>query len=325
MLRKKKSYLRSCFSLAEIDLSANATWDSDGITIAGWANGTNGPLPSQLSGPVGIAISNDNILYVTDAGNHRIIVIHLDSATPNYIIGSGCGASANQFCYPYDSFPTNSSLYVTDAGNSRIQERALNSSNVTSTVSLGSLYAAFYLYVDIHQNIYFSEYRNHTVMLFHANLLSTKVVAGTGVQGSSDDQFNTPYGIFVDQIGILYVADCWNHRIMKWYQGASSGIRVAGDGTSGSSSTQLTTPTDIIVDSNQHMYISESGNARIIRWPPNSTFGVCIAACTGTTGSGSMQLSSPHSLAFDSHGSLYVSDWFGNRVQKFSILNYYSN
>jgi hypothetical protein len=70
------------------------------------------------------------------------------------------------------------------------------------------------------------------------------------------------------------------------------------------------------------MYISEAGNSRITRWAPNSTFGVCIATCTGTAGIASTQLNAPLSLAFDSHGSLYVSDGSNNRVQKFQIIVY---
>ena len=198
-------------------------------------------------------------------------------------------------------------------------------SNATNTFSLIGSASPFYLFVDNNQNIYYSSYLSHTVTLVRANSSNMTIVAGTdGVYGSNDTQFSEPYGIFVDQVESMYVADCRNHRIMKWYQGASTGIRVAGNGISGSSSTQLDSPTDIIVDTNEYMYISESGNARITRWAPNSTFGVCIAACHGMSGSTPTQLHGPHSLAFDSQGSLYVTDWANNRVQKFPILNYYS-
>jgi sugar lactone lactonase YvrE len=111
---------------------------------------------------------------------------------------------------------------------------------------------------------------------------------------------------------------------MKWLYGALFGILVAGDGTPGSSSTQLNYPTDIVVDADEYMYISELGNARITRWAPNSTCGVCLVGCTGASGTASTQLNWPHSLAFDSNGSLYVADSANHRVQKFQILNYRS-
>ena len=109
---------------------------------------------------------------------------------------------------------------------------------------------------------------------------------------------------------------------MKWFSGAIEGIRVAGDGSDGSISRQLSHPTYVIVDTNEYMYISEAGNHRITRWAPHSTGGVCIAACAKETGSESNQLKQPHSLAFDSNGSLYVSDWGNDRIQKFQILHH---
>ena len=156
-------------------------------------------------------------------------------------------------------------------------------------------------------------------MLFHSDKSDIKIVAGTDLEGSRDDQLSSPHGIFVKSDGILYVADYANHRIMKWTAGASLGVRVAGDQTPGSISTQLYNPTYVTVDTNEYMYISEDGNHRITRWAPNSTFGVCIAACTGTTGIGPHQLKIPVFLAFDSNGSLYVADHEHHRVQKFTI------
>lgn len=311
-------------SLAEIQLSPNASWDSDGITVAGWANGTNGTSLSQLCAPVGISISSNNILYVSDVGNHRIVMVYLDSATANFAIGSGYGSGPSQFAFPYSSFVTNSSLYVLDSSNNRVQKLLVNGSNPTTALNYSDSYGANYFYLDNDANIYLSTFTNHTVLLVHANSVNITIVAGTGVPGSNDDQLNGPYGLFVNSVRTIYIADCFNHRIMKWHSGASSGIRVAGNGAVGSSSTQLNSPTQIIVDSNEYMYISEAGNSRITRWAPNSTFGTCIVACTGISGSTSKQLHGPHSLAFDSYGALYVSDYINHRVQKFDILNYQS-
>ncbi|CAF1460899.1 unnamed protein product [Rotaria sordida] len=68
------------------------------------------------------------------------------------------------------------------------------------------------------------------------------------------------------------------------------------------------------------MYIVDSGNNRILRWPPNSIFGECIVACTGTVGIEADKLYIPIALAFDSYGSLFISEGLNNRVQKFQIV-----
>ena len=298
----------------------NTSWYESATTVAGSANGTNGASTHRLNLPVGVAISIYDVLYIGDMENNRTVAVPLDYITPTFIIGSG----PNQLYNPYKAFPTNSSLYIADVGNNRIQKQLLNGSNLTIVLGPNGSYSVHYIYVDKDDNIYFTNRRDHNVILFDANSSTISIVAGIDGRGTNDTQLNTPYGLFVNQIGTIYVADCANHRIMKWYRGASRGIRVAGNGTSGASLAQLSSPTDIIVDSNEYMYISESGNARITRWAPNSTFGVCIAACTGANGTTPTQLKAPHSLAFDSQGSLYVSDYRNNRVQKFSILTYQS-
>jgi sugar lactone lactonase YvrE len=96
---------------------------------------------------------------------------------------------------------------------------------------------------------------------------------------------------------------------------------VAGNGSSGSSFSQLSLPTALVVDANGYMYILDTNNNRILRWAPNATSGVCIAACTGTSGAQTNQLNFPTGVAFDSNGSMYVSDQNNNRIQKFQILD----
>ena len=221
---------------------------------------------------------------------------------------------------PTDLFITNISLYVLDRDNHRVQTMSVSAGSNTSTVfNLTGLTSPQYLYIDNNNNIYLSDSVGNRVLLYRFNETNGTMVAGTGTSGTNADQLHQPYGLYVDRNGTLYIADCNNHRIMKWYAGASAGIRVAGDNTSGSASTQLNYPSQVIVDTNQYMYIDERRNARITRWKVGASFGECIAGCTGTSGSASNQLKEPFSLAFDRHGSLYVSDTENHRIQKFSV------
>jgi sugar lactone lactonase YvrE len=263
-------------------------------------------------------------MYISDMENHRIVVVHLNSTTNISIIGSRPGSGSNQFNMPCDVFVTNTSLYVNDLYNRRVQKMSLNGSDPITVLDYGSSYGPYYLFVDNNGNIYLSATSNHIVVLFRSNSTKFTTVAGTGVAGAHNTQLHHPYGLFVNDVGTIYVVDSQNHRIMRWLLGASSGFIVAGNGTAGATSMQLNRPTQIIVDTNEYMYISDADNSRITRWAPNSTFGECIAGCTGTGGTASNQLNAPHSLAFDSNGSLYVSDYGNHRVQKFQILNYQS-
>jgi hypothetical protein len=256
--------------------------------------------------------------------NNRVVVVQLDFISNVSIIGSGLGSGIDQFNTTYDLFIVNTSLYVNDCGNHRVKKISLNGSDPVVVLDYDASFWPIYLYIRHDGSVYLSDAANHRVVHFRSNSTNFAIVAGTGVAGPNNDQLNTPYGIFVNDAGTVYVADCHNHRIMKWFPGASSGFIVAGNGTAGASLMQLDFPTQVIVDSHEYMYISEAGNSRITRWLINSTFGECIAACSGVVGTTSTQLQAPHSLTFDSNGSLYVADSGNNRVQKFQILPYYS-
>lgn len=296
-------------------------WDENAVTVAGASNGTNGSSLTQLNTPFDISITNNDIMFISDSLNHRIVVVDLNSSSNVWILGSGLGSNADQLSVPLGLLATNTSLYVIDTNNGRIQKTSLNGSNPSSLSGYGALNTSYYLYVVNDEQIYLSDFINHLVVLFISNLTNGTVVAGTGVAGPGPQQLNRPYGVFVDRNGTLYVADRFNHRIMKWFAGANTGQMVAGNGTAGTGRTQLYSPSQVIVDTNGYMYITESVNARITRWAPDSTSGVCIAACTGVNGIATNQLNRPHSLAFDSHGSIYVNDRINNRIQKFQIYH----
>ena len=309
--------------LGDFTLSPYAFWDEIGITIAGRANGTGGSSSSELKEPLDISISTNDILYISDKQNHRIVVIPLRADDDKkFFIGPIPDSNVSQFSYPHGVLATNTFLFVLDYVHHQIKKLSLNGTGATTVVN--GLDWPQYFFVDENMNIYVSDMLVHQILLFHTNLTSGRRVAGSGLKGSGTTQLDKPYGIFVDRNGTIYIADHGNHRIMKWFSDASEGIRVAGDGTSGPSATQITYPTQILVDTNDYMYISEVGTHRITRWGPDSMFGVCIAGCAGGAGNAATQLSGPHSLAFDSEGSLYVSDYGNHRVQKFQMLRYVS-
>ena len=45
----------------------------------------------------------------------------------------------------------------------------------------------------------------------------------------------------------------------------------------------------------------------------------CVAGCSGTFGSASDKLYYPWTMAFDSHGNIFVVDSWNGRVQKFLL------
>ena len=113
-------------SKGELTLSPYASWNPTGITVAGLENGTGGSDPSQLKHPLSLSISNNDILYVGDTENNRIIGVFLNSTTDKFIIGSGPGSAPNELKEPRDPFTTNTSLYILDFANRRVQKTSLD-------------------------------------------------------------------------------------------------------------------------------------------------------------------------------------------------------
>ncbi|CAF0953752.1 unnamed protein product [Adineta steineri] len=302
-----------------VNVSFTAVWAENATTVAGLSNGTAGSTNNTLNSPRGLSISRDDILYIAEWNNYRIVVVNLTSLQVINIIGSGPGSAIYQFDHPYDVIVVDESLYVYDAWNLRIQKWSTSGTN-PSNILTGSFGHGFYMFKDKYDKFYISAYDDNMVVRFAPNSSVAITVAGNGVVGSLSYQLNSPDGIFVDDNLTLYIADFNNHRIQMWKYQSLYGITVAGNGTSGSSLKQLFRPGAVVVDTNGYMYIADSGNNRILRWKLGSDSGICIAACTGTTGTQMNQLYSPASIAFDSSGSLYTSDYYNNRVQKFQFL-----
>lgn len=296
----------------QIDLSPRALWNQEGITVAGWRNGSNGSLISQLTHPLEIAVNNDR-LFVSDSENHRLIIVSLNDLHTKKI--------DNDLSLPRGMSIVDENVYLVHS-RCTVEKISLIEFNRTCLSNSLAPFSPTYMFTNDAIDFYMSDILRHEVKRFRYNdWTNGQTVAGNGTDGTANNQFNRPYGIFVDRIGSLYVADCHNHRIMLWLKNSQTGIIVAGDGTPGTSLNKLSTPTQIIVDSNGFMYISESGNRRITRWAYGFTSGVCLVGC-GESATGSNQLSGPHSLTFDKNGSLYVNDRGNHRIQKFQILNY---
>ena len=319
------------FNLASLQLPSTARWIQNGITVAGAADGTNGSSLNRLLRNYGVFWA-DNILYVADAWNHRIVLITSNSTTA---IAAASGFSQQTiFNTPNDVFVTSTSIYVMDTWNFRVQKWSKDFFNPVTIAGISGqkgnssdmtmLSDAQNLFVDNYGNLFVSDRSKHRVMRFSWNSTSGAagvMVAGNGFPGNASNQLNTVGGVFVTDDGTLYIADCGNHRIQKWLKGAESGVTVAGTGSYGSGLSQFNCPIKVLVDLNGYMYITDLGNHRIMRWGPNAGQGECIVACSGYSGLGADMLYYPTSMTFDSSGSMYVNDWRNHRVQKFEMLN----
>jgi len=107
---------------------------------------------------------------------------------------------------------------------------------------------------------------------------------------------------------------------MSYSKGVNNGTLVFGGLGSGIANTQLSFPIGLLFDAySNNLIIANAGGCNIVRY----TFGATnwqriVGAINGTCGSTSTLLNSPHDMAFDPMGNLYVADRNNHRIQFFN-------
>ena len=313
---------------------SNTGWESNGRTVAG-GNGA-GDAPNQLNSAYGVFVDSNNVVFVTDYNNHRVVKWTKDATTGIVVAGGHCGnISQGELCYPAAiTFDKNNNMYVTvedEHNGAVIIWREGAKSGETLINSNSSLYG---LALDHDEKyLYVTHHREHRVVKYTINGAFEDVVAGGHGNGSDLNQLDyrkymkyyfylylrymlfffsisLARGITVDKSGSVFVSDSKNHRIVKWMVNATEGTVVAGGKNNGSRTDQLAVPNGIFVDDKETIFVADNENNRVMRIPAGTLDGTII--------SGDHQLSSIEGLTFDSHGNLYVADWGNNRVQMFA-------
>ena len=191
--------------------------------------------------------------------------------------------------------------------------------------------------VDAKGNVYIADYGNHRVRrVSRGGTITT--VAGTGQVLSVGDGgpatsagLYGPRGVAVDGRGNLYIADPQANTVRKVSPGGTittfaggmlDKVGFSGDGGPVTSA-KVNGPWGVAVDGKGNVYIADTLNFRVRKVSPSGT--ITTIAGTGKSGfSGdggpatSAQLASPHGVAVDKKGNLYIADFVNNRVRKVS-------
>ncbi|TMB73578.1 MAG: hypothetical protein E6J52_11405, partial [Chloroflexi bacterium] len=235
-------------------------------------------------------------LYIADTADHRIRKVTPGGTISTYagsgnfgFSGDGGPATAAELNFPRDvALDPAGNLYIADSGNSRIRK-----------VSPGGTISTY---------------------------------AGSGSRGFSGDggpaaaaQLNNPVGMALDPAGNLYIADNANNRIRKVTSGGtistyagSGSFGFSGDGGPATDA-QLGVPVGVALDPAGNLYIADHDNGRIRKVTSGGTISTYAGSGSrGLSGDGgpatAAQLYSPHGVALDTAGNLYIAD--SNRIRK---------
>lgn len=282
--------------------------------------------PARFSDPWGIAVADDGLVYVADAGdNDRIRAIDRTGRS-RVFSGSVTGfidgpAGTARFDTPSGlALDAAGVLYVADTGNNAI--RRVDAQGTVTTIAGGHgrgdqdghgfdahLNGPVGVAVSGSGDVYVADTYNHRIRRIDASGTVTTIAGTTpGFQDgpAAQARFDTPCSLAVGPDGSIWVADTSNRAIR----------RIAPDGTVSTLAQSaredhdapLRRPLGIVVDADA-VYVTEASHGRVLRYGYDGT----LQTLTGEDDSQS--LLQPSSLAFDGR-QLVVTDSAAARIYR---------
>jgi streptogramin lyase len=136
------------------------------------------------------------------------------------------------------------------------------------------------------------------------------------------DMFVQAHGMAVGPDGSVWVTDAQGkdgkgHQVFKFSRDGKVLMKLGKAGVVGDGSDTFSGPTDVVVAANGDIFVSDGhvadSNGRIVKFSKDGTF----IKAWGKKGSGPGEFNTPHSMAMDSRGRLFVADRGNNRIQIF--------
>jgi sugar lactone lactonase YvrE len=300
--------------------------------------------------PSGIAADAAENLYVADGqGSMRKVFASgsnwMVTSVTNYVLFSSSAVAVDAIgnIYVADTAGGNQIHKISPSGTNWLFSTIAGAANGSSGSADGTNQNAKFfgpagIAVDSTGNLYVADSGNNTIRKMSptgSNWVVTTIagLAGHGNEGSSDGtnnfaRFYQPEGITIDSSNNLYVCDTENYTIRKIRPSGTNWIvtTIAGQpGTNGyadgtNSGCMFQGPSGITMDGAGTLYIADQNNGTVrslnavgTNWVSETISGSAISA-TNTDGPfGINRFNSPHGIAFDTSGNLYVAD-YGNQT-----------
>ncbi|MDX6288959.1 MAG: hypothetical protein QOH42_758 [Blastocatellia bacterium] len=297
------------------------------------------PVLAAFGDPFGVAINDDGVIFVADAGDsNRIRKITLDGSVSTFAgsmegYADGPGAQS-AFNTPSGlAIDSKGSLLVADTGNNRI--RKISPEGVVSTLA-GNGTAGYAdgaaaqaqfngpigIAVDAPGNVYVADtYNDRIRKITPDGNVSTVAGAGLGyLDGpASSALFDTPCAIVVAANGVLIVADTGNQRLRKIANGEVTTLPFVFSDEANPA--DLRKPIGLALTHDGFLYVTELDRARVVQIAPDGRARVVTGGTPGySDGSADARLNQTTGVAIDRRGDLYIADSGNYLVRKISSM-----
>jgi DNA-binding beta-propeller fold protein YncE len=126
--------------------------------------------------------------------------------------------------------------------------------------------------------------------------------------------FGNPHGLRIDKNNNVWITDNGDHQVMKFTNEGQLLMTLGIKGKAATDDKTFNRPTDIAFAANGEFFVSDGyGNSRVMKFSREGKY----LKDWGKRGTAPGEFNTPHSIAIDSKGTVYVSDRENNRIQMF--------
>ncbi|MFH0773778.1 MAG: peptidoglycan-binding protein [bacterium] len=275
-------------------------YSAAGVLLAVHGNFGNGD--TEFNRPQGLAIDANDVLYVLDTGNNRVVRYDALSLVPGAPLsfdvtwGSYGTTSAGTFNSPTGiaaDTTDNTNVYIADTDNNRVQKCVGTTGSCTIWGALGTADGTFsrpkgISYDVTTNNVFVTDTGNNRIQIFsNAGVFQSKF----GSYGSGSGQFVLPYRITTEDSGsnYIYVMDTLS-RVQRFVQSDKSWSGTITLSSSGGG-----------------VYVSSS-TLYVTSLP--TTFGTYTTAGMNLTLTMSNDIGHPVDMALDTSGNFFINNNF---------------